>query len=173
MGATMTDRPEQILWPNRRGWLAGVVVLIAIFAVIGWMKPAALWVAVPFLTCIFVARMTVRYGLILSHAGIEWFILSPQWRYRSIPWSAVKHIRWSIFGYGGWIILYVEGGKYERNVWGTPRRERTMTYPIYPHSFALGRGVWDALHNWWLIDDTDEDALDRGTPAPAVPPDPY
>lgn len=149
----MTDRSEQIFWPNRRGLLAGVLVMIAIFAVIGWMKPTALWIAAPFLTCVFVLRMTVRYGLILSHSGIDWFVLSPQWRYRSIPWSAVKDIRWSLFGYGGWIILSVEGGRYERTLWGSSCRERMMTFPLYPHSYALGRDLWDTLHDWWLIDD--------------------
>jgi hypothetical protein len=131
-------------------WRTGLIGAIALtlIGVVGWRLPTALWVCVPMLGLTLVLAAFLHAGLILSRRGIEWYAIHPQWRFRKVPWHAVRDVRRGLFGFGGQIVLTVESGCYEVWVWGRPRRDREITIEIYPNALARGEEVWGSIQEW-------------------------
>jgi hypothetical protein len=73
-------------------------------------------------------------GLILTDDGIAWYILRPAWRYRFIPWSAVRDVRKFLFVLHP-VRLIMKPGERELCVW--------------PKEYIGGERLWDAIHERW------------------------
>ncbi len=148
-----TTQPQMQVFRPRFVYLAlpFAVTVIAIVA-IGWFSPPVLLFALPLFAVVLTIGATSNSGLILSHEGIEWYAVTPRWRFRKIPWKAVRSARLGFFGFGrtyfGPIILTVELDRYEWWAWGTPRRDKCLTIEIFRRYLVRHDEIWDAIQHW-------------------------
>lgn len=153
----------------RRQWHRFAVpaaVAVAAFGGFAWRIPDGLWVAIPGLCVSLLFCACLHGGLTLTREGIEWYVIRPNWRFRTIPWAAVRDVRKSLFGLLPRIRLVAAPGRYELWVWGTPRPDRPMEVEIWTQGLTGGDAVWDAIHQFWSPRDgvaPDEATASRAT----------
>src|SRR5262245_53112565 len=141
--------PQCQLFRPRRFFLVFPCATAALtMAVIGWQFPIALWSAVPLIGLALALTAFGNAGLILSREGVEWYALSPKWRFRRVPWHAVLGVRRGLFGLGNRIDLIVLSGHYEPWAWGTPRRDQQRVLEIWPTALVRGDEVLEAIKGW-------------------------
>lgn len=134
----------EVFPPQQYRFMIGAVLAVAAIGAAGWLAPLALLFVVPLFAVVLAIGAFSNAGLILSDDGIEWYALRRKWRFRKVPWSAVIGVRRRFLGLDP-IVLTVEGGRYERWVWGTPRRDRPIDFGIWTNALVGGGDVLAAL----------------------------
>jgi hypothetical protein len=148
------------------------IFAVTVFGVFAYRIDGGFWLAVLGI-CLSLAFCALLHGgLVISHEGIEWYILRPKWRYRFIPWHVVLDVRKSLFGVLHPIRLIVKHGRYEPWLWGTPQPDRKMDVEIWPNGYADGEAIWDTIHQFWSSrDHGDVAAVDARTAGSGATPD--
>jgi hypothetical protein len=131
--------------PNRLRLAAVVAVAVATVVGVGLRLPQALWAVVPGLAIGLAVAAVGLPGLTLSPDGIAWYAVRPRWRFRTVPWGAVRDVHPRPFGLGAALHLIVAPGRYEPWVWGEPRRGGDVTLEIWLRGLERGDEVLDAI----------------------------
>lgn len=118
------------------------------FGLFAYNVPNGRWVAAPALGLTLLFASLLHGGLVLSPEGIAWYVLTPRWRYRFIPWGAVIEAQKSRFGQPR-IRVTAEPGRYEPWVWGAVRPGRPIGVTIWTRNYADGEHIWPAVHHFW------------------------
>jgi hypothetical protein len=99
--------------------------------------------------CLATMCILLHGGIVISSDGIGWYVVTPRWRYRFVPWEAVNDMaqsRWSLHHH---INLDVQPGRYEPWVWGTPRAERPMIIKLHISALVDSHAVWETLQEFY------------------------
>jgi hypothetical protein len=144
--ALATDHPEpRYFRPRRVFFVFAFAVVIAALVAVGWRAAVALLFGIPLVAFVVAIAAFLNAGLILSREGIEWYALTPRWRFRKVPWDAVLGVRGQHHDGRGVLYLIVESGCYERWVWGTPHEGRTAIIEIRLGTVVRGAELAEAI----------------------------
>ncbi len=144
MSRTFRPKPFFLIAP-------GVVMVFALGAV-AYLSPMLLLVAVPFWMMMAYIGATANAGIILDDDGMRWFAVRRAWVFRTVPWSAIVKTRCGLFNndtlFVGPIILTVQAGRYERQLWGTTDQTKVITLGIHPRYIQNRRELWPAIEEY-------------------------
>lgn len=99
--------------------------------------PDGIWYAVPALTICLLMCLLLHGGIRLTRAGIEWYVLTPGWYYRRVPWGVVRKVQVDR-PLQPTVLLTVEAGRYEPWVFGATRRDRPSQISIRTNGYTRG-----------------------------------
>jgi hypothetical protein len=145
---TLTESPARRFRPHPFRLAIPFAVLVGTLAYLGWWHPPALLFAAPLLAVVFTLVAFGNAGVVLSPSGIEWYAIRPGWRFRRVPWSAVRDVRAALFGFGNCITLTLDPGRYEPWAWGRVRPDRPIEVQLWRTTFVDGDELLDALRHF-------------------------
>lgn len=132
----MSEDSDLLFRPRRASYLLTGAVLAVMLAIAGWYDFDAVIYFGPVLAGILTLVTLLQPGIEVTDDGLNWFILRPQWRYRFVPWTAIRELKRSFFGIGDRIRLICEPGRFHRPIWGTKARPRVIE--LSRRSFVRG-----------------------------------
>jgi hypothetical protein len=126
----------------------GCGVAVTYLVAAAWFAPVAPLFGIPLMVLCATIGAFTNAGIILSGDGIAWYALVPRWRFRVVPWQAVRGVRRNFFGRGGVVYITVESGRYEPTVRGEPRPGRTEILEVWLRTVVNSDELVPAVEEW-------------------------
>lgn len=146
--ATRSDFDQRLF---RRAWFRLVIPLLfaaVMFGIALHQRPEQFAYALGGFGIVTCFCLLLHGGVLVSTSGIAWYVLTPRWRYRVVPWDAVRGLSRCRWGQRK-ILLDVQPGRYEPWVWGSPQPDRPMTILLDTRNLAEGDAVWPTLQAFY------------------------